>query len=157
MPINDQQLTDNDYYLCFGHLESNGDVNLIGEPQEQQGAGQTRFMTQVPQNLWNDTDNLCTFALWHYDDGTWVTSGLRFINDVKEDWDGSDYSGNSSTYSGATRTGYANGIENVENTTTTNGYDCQYNNLNGMKSTVPVRGLNIVRMKDGKMRKVIVK
>ena len=157
MPINDQQLMDNDYYLCFGHLESNGDVNLIGEPQEQQGAGQTRFMTQVPQNLWNDTDNLCTFALWHYDDGTWVTSGLRFINDVKEDWDGSDYSGNSSTYSGATRTGYANGIENVENTTTTNGYDCQYNNLNGMKSTVPVRGLNIVRMKDGKMRKVIVK
>ena len=151
--IEDQQLMDNDYYLCFGLQESNGDVTIIGEPQKQNGAGQTRFSTQVPQDLWSDTDKLCVFALWHYDDGTWVSSGLRFINAVNEDWDGSDYNGNG-TYSGITRGGEATEIQEVkiENEHIRSIYGLDGSLLENMQ-----RGLNVVRMTDGSVKKILVK
>ena len=153
MAISDDQLKDNDYYLCFGHRETSGVVTLIGEPQLQEGPGQTRFSTQVPQDLWNDKSNLCVFALWHYSDGTWITSGLRFISDVEEDWDGSDYTGKS-TYSGTTRGGDTTGIQETE--ITSQHIQATYN-LSGTTRGTLQRGLNIVRMTDGTVRKVIKK
>lgn len=153
MAISDDQLKDNDYYLCFGHRETSGVVTLIGEPQLQEGPGQTRFSTQVPQDLWNDKSNLCVFALWHYSDGTWITSGLRFISDVEEDWDGSDYTGKS-TYSGTTRGGDTTGIQETE--ITSQHIQATYN-LSGTTRGTLQRGLNIVRMTDGTVRKVIIK
>lgn len=153
MAISDDQLKDNDYYLCFGHRETSGVVTLIGEPQLQEGPGQTRFSTQVPQDLWNDKSNLCVFALWHYSDGTWITSGLRFISYVEEDWDGSDYTGKS-TYSGTTRGGDTTGIQETE--ITSQHIQATYN-LSGTTRGTLQRGLNIVRMTDGTVRKVIKK
>ena len=151
--ISDQQLQDNDYYLCFGHRETNGAVTLISEPILQEGPGQTRFSTQVPQDIWNDKNNLCVFALWHYSDGPWITSGLRFISDVKEDWDGSDYTGKSS-YSGTTRGGDTTGIQ--ETAISSQDIQATYG-INGTVRGTMRRGLNIVRMADGTVRKVIKK
>lgn len=153
MAISDQQLKDNDYYLCFGHRESNGNVTVIGESQKQEGAGQTRFMTQIPQDLWDDSDNLCVFALWHYDDGVWVSSGLRFINSAQEDWDGSDYIGGA-TYSGTTRSGNTTGIEDRKSIL--QDVKATYSLDGSVRSTMQ-RGLNIVRMADGTVHKIIKK
>ena len=154
MDITDDQLQQNDYYLCFGHLESNGNVTIIGEPQKQQGAGQTRFMTQVPQDLWNDTDNLCVFALWHYDDGVWITSNLRFITDDAEVvWDGSDYIGEGK-YSSPTRGDDVTGIFRTEslNPEIHSAY-----RLDGLRSSKLSKGINIIKMSDGVVHKVIIK
>lgn len=153
MAITDDQLKDDEYYLCFGHRETNGAVSLIGEPQLQEGPGQTRFSMQVPQEQWNDMSNLCVFALWHYADGTWITSGLRFINDVKEDWDGSDYAGKN-IYYGTTRGGYTTSIQEISSLS----QDIQSTyNVSGAVRESLQRGLNVVRMTDGTVRKVIVK
>lgn len=153
MAISDDQMKDNDYYLYFGHLEADGAVTLIGEPQLQEGPGQTRFSMQIPQELWDDKNNLCVFALWHYGDGTWITSGLRFINDVKEEWDGSDYSGQNK-YSGITRSGDTTSIRDVKSLSQE--ILSTYNVSGAVRGTLQ-RGLNIVRMTDGTVRKVIIK
>lgn len=154
MAITDDQLQQNDYYLCFGHLESNGNVTIIGEPQKQQGAGQTRFMTQVPQDLWNDTDNLCVFALWHYDDGVWITSNLRFITDDAEVvWDGSDYIGEGK-YSSPTRGDDVTGIFRAESLSPE--IHSAYR-LDGLRSSKLSKGINIIKMSDGVVHKVIIK
>ena len=153
LAISDNQMKENDYYLCFGHREADGAVTLIGEPQLQEGPGQTRFSMQIPQELWDDKNNLCVFALWHYGDGTWITSGLRFINDVKEEWDGSDYSGQNK-YSGITRSGNTTSIRDVESLS--QDILSTYNVSGAVRGTLQ-RGLNIVRMTDGTVRKVIIK
>jgi len=153
MAIVDQQLQDNDYYLCFAHRESTGAVKLIGEPMKQEGPGKTRFSAQIPEDLWNDRNNLCVFSMWHYSDGTWITSGLRFIDEVDENWDGSDYSGRN-TYSGITRGGDTTDIQNADVSSQS------IQDAYGISGTVRgklQRGLNIVRMADGTVRKVIMK
>ena len=153
MSLNDQLLQQNEYYLCFAYKEADGKVSLIGEPQLQDGPGQTRFTAQVPQDIWINDSQLCAFALWHYDDGSWVTSGLRFMNDVHEEWDGSDYSG-TVNYNGTTRGGETSGIMNAE--VLSQDIQAIYG-VNGTAQKTFVRGINIVRMIDGSVRKVIKK
>lgn len=152
MAISDQLLQNNEYYLCFGYLEENGKVTIMGEPMLQDGPGQTRFSAQIPQDRWNDQNKLCVFALWHYSDGTWITSGLRFIDEVDENWDGSDYSGRN-TYSGTTR----GDITNIQKTVFSSQRSQAVYGISGDVRGTLQRGLNIVHMADGTVRKVIKK
>ena len=154
MAINDQQMMTNEYYLCFGCREEDGSVSLIAEPQRQQGAGQTRYLAEVPQIQWGRDADLCTFALWHYDDDVWITSDLRFLNGtVDNQWDGSDYDGEG-TYNGATRSDYTTSIQE----SVVHGQDIQSAyGLGGTVRGTMQRGINILRMKDGSVKKIIKK
>ena len=91
--------------------------------------------------------------MWHYDDGVWVSSGLSFINSAQEDWDGSDYIGGA-TYSGTTRSGNTTGIEDRKSIL--QDVKATYSLDGSVRSTMQ-RGLNIVRMADGTVHKIIKK
>lgn len=147
--LSDTQLEDNEYYLVFAYND-NGDIKVISE-QRQDNPGQVRWAMQVPADQYANENQLCIYALWVYPDGSRVTSGLRsFDGTVNEAWDGSDYSH-------STRGGDETGIQDVMMQHDSQGNLQESYTLTGMKSSHLVKGINIVRMNDGSIRKVYKK
>lgn len=147
--LSDQQLAENQYYLVFGIYDpSTGYVQVIRE-QQQLSPGQTRWATQIPAEQYNN-DNLCVYALWKYSDGANVASGLCFLEGSDEMWDGSNYDN-------VTRGSDPLGIDEHVSDTSTCTAPLQYYGMGGVPSSTMKRGLNIVKMKDGSIRKVIIK
>ncbi len=150
--VTDADLNTHDYYLVFGYRNNIGimhdELSL-----RQQNPGSVRWSAQIPASVINNPDNtLYVYALWKYPNGVEITSGLRTIDDVKEDWD-------DSTYSGSTRSVISNsatGINDILSGTSESDIRESYS-INGMKSDRLNKGLNIVKMSDGKVKKVIVK
>lgn len=152
--ISDQDLINRDYYLVFGYVNANG-TDVRKEPIHQDGIGQTRWSSQFTQAEVNNPSNkFYVFALWKYDNGVKITSGKRFVNGVDEQWDGSW----DDTRAGGDDTTSILQIEDdtipvTESETNAVGIY----SVSGKPLTQYAKGLNIVRMKDGTVRKVYVK
>ena len=80
-----------------------------------------------------------------------ITSGLRYLNSVDEEWDGSSYSG--VTRAVIANTTAINNINHVDDSATLQ----EYYSTSGIKSNSPYKGFNIIRMSDGSIKKVMVK
>ena len=149
--VSDTDLEGHEYYLVFGYIDANGQMH-DAMSQRQQNVGEVRWSTQISSSEMNSPSNtLYVYALWKYSDGAEITSGLRQLNSVDERWDGS-------SYDGSTRSVIANAtaISNIEH-----GEDAitphEYYMTNGMKSQGLSKGLNVIRMSDGTVKKMIVK
>ena len=94
--LTDSNLQDYDYYLVFGYYTGSS-INRTYHDMtslRQSEAGQVRWSTQIPTSIISDTGNmLYVYALWKYSDGVEITSGLRTLSGVDEEWDDSSYSG----------------------------------------------------------------
>ena len=147
--LSDTQLEDNEYYLVFAYND-NGNIKVISE-QRQDNPGQVRWAMQVPADQYANENQLCIYALWVYPDGSRVTSGLlSFDGNADNAWDGSDYSH-------STRGGDETGIQDLSMQRDSQGNLQESYTLTGMKSSHLVKGINIVRMNDGSIRKVYKK
>lgn len=149
--VSDTDLEGHEYYLVFGYLDANGQMH-DATSLRQQNAGEVRWSTQISTSEINNSGNtLYVYALWKYDNGVEITSGLRFVNSVDEYWDGS-------SYTGGTRAVIANttGINNVY-AEKGNVNPCEYYSIKGMKLQKQSQGINIIRMSDGTVKKVMVK
>lgn len=149
--VSDTDLEGHEYYLVFGYIDANGQMH-DAMSQRQQNVGEVRWSTQISSSEMNSPSNtLYVYALWKYSDGAEITSGLRQLNSVDERWDGS-------SYDGSTRSVIANAtaISNIQH-----GEDAitphEYYMTNGMKSQGQSKGLNIIRMSDGTVKKMMVK
>ena len=148
--VSDTDLEGHEYYLVFGYIDSNGQMHDTSS-QRQKNAGEVRWSTQIPSSEIENSSNTYVYALWKYNNGVEITSGLRYANRVDEDWDGS-------SYSGTTRTVLANTTEiNNVNIQLGEASSQEYYSVNGLKLHGLSKGLNIVRMSDGKVKKVIIK
>ena len=102
----------------------------------------------------NGSEKPCICIVHDYGNDVKITSDVYLENGTKS-WDGSTYSKHTETQ--ITRGGFdATKIENVEN----NGQIEEPINIfsiNGTQTNKMVRGMNIIRMKDGSVRKVFVK
>lgn len=148
--VSDNDLEGHEYYLVFGYRDGNGNMHDASS-QRRQYVGEMRWSTQISSSEIDDPNNtLYVYALWKYDNGVEITSGLRLINGVDENWDGSSYSGNTRTVISDVKIVDNN---NKEKTVVPQ----EYYSPNGAKSNVPSEGLNIIKMGDGSVRKVIFK
>ena len=146
--VSDNDLEGHEYYLVFGYRDGNGNMHDASS-QRRQYVGEMRWSTQIPSSeIDNPNNTLYVYALWKYDNGVEITSGLRLINGVDENWDGSSYSGNTRTVISDVKIVNNN---NKEKTVVPQ----EYFSLNGTKSNVPSKGLNIIKMGDGSVKKVI--
>ena len=94
--------------------------------------------------------DVCIFTVKDYDDGVKITSDLLCLDKVVEIWDASTYT--NETVSEITRGGTTN-----INSWRISQENKSYYSVNGVKTERLVRGLNIVRMEDGTVKKVIIK
>ena len=147
--VSDADLEGHEYYLVFGYIDGNGQMH-DATSQRQLAQGEVRWSTQILSSEMNNSNNtLYVYALWKYNNGVEITSGLRYISSVDEYWDGS-------SYSGATRAVIADA-------TAIDAISCDadtpqgYYSANGMKSSRPSKGLNIVKLRDGSVKKIMVK
>lgn len=149
--VSDADLEGHEYYLVFGYIDNNGQMH-DAKSLLQKNPGEIRWSNQLSSLELSDSNNHpYVYALWKYNNGVEITSGLCFMNSIDEYWDGS-------SYSGVTRSVIDNptAIDNV--------YDCDnvvmpriYYSTNGMTSQRPLKGFNIVRMNDGTVKKVFNK
>lgn len=151
--LTDEQLKQNEYYLVFGYVDGNGyyhDYNSL----RQADLGQTRWSTQIPAEILNASANkVYVYALWKYDDGIEVTSGLCYIDGSKdENWDGS-------TFDGSTRSVICNDISAIDGTymPVHSPANKQLFTVNGIMASHKINGLNLVRTSDGLVKKIIIK
>ena len=149
--VSDTDLEGHEYYLVFGYLDNNGQTH-DATSQKQQNPGEVRWSKQISSSeVDNPNNKLYVYALWKYNDGVEITSGIRYIDSIDEDWDGS-------TYDGTTRTVIANAtaIDNV-NFDAGKATPIEYFSTGGKKSLSPSKGFNIIRMCDGTVKKVMIK
>ena len=91
--LSDADLEGHDYYLVFGYRDGAGAYHDMTSLR-QTNPGEVRWSTQIPSAVLNDAGNLpYVYALWKYSNGVEITSGLRTLNGVDENWDDSSYSG----------------------------------------------------------------
>lgn len=149
--VSDADLEGHDYYLVFGYMDSNGQMHDAAS-QRQQAPGEVRWSTQISTSEMNNSSNtLYVYALWKYNNGVEITSGLRYIGSVDEEWDGSSYSGlTRAIIADATA---IDAISYDSDKTTPQ----EYYSTNGVRSSRPSKGLNIVKMRDGSVKKIMVK
>ncbi len=143
--MDDASLGANDYYLVFGYRDTNGNMHDI-KSISQQNAGEQRWSVI---DYTEGRNNAYVYALWKYDDGAEVTSGLCLESHVEEDWDGS-------TYNGVTRSVIADatGINILPSISVgSDGSECY--TIDGQKSSHMKKGLNIIRRNDGQFVKVV--
>ena len=141
--IDDASLGANDYYLVFGYQDAEGKMHDVST-MKQQNVGEQRWSSS--QTAFNG--NAYVYALWKYDDGSEVTSGLCMESSVDENWDGS-------TYDGSTRSviEMATGISIISSTQIQE--NAEYYSLDGIKTNQMKKGINIVRRKDGQIVKIV--
>lgn len=145
--IDDSSLDSNDYYLVFGYRDANGNMHDVST-MSQQNVGEQRWSTSMTSSGYADgRNNAYVYALWKYDDGAEITSGLRFESHVDEKWDGS-------TYNGTTRSVIADvtGISTVSSNPA-GANSREYYTINGQKTNQMQKGLNIIRREDGQFVK----
>lgn len=90
--------------------------------------------------------------MWKYNNGVENTSGLRTANGVDEAWDGSAYSGKTRFVIDDSPTSI-NGISSESSESDVK----ESYSINGLKSDRHNKGFNIVKMSDGRVKKVFVK
>lgn len=148
--LSDADLQNCDYYLVFGYIDANGTMHDFAS-QQQMNPGEVRWSKQLSSEAVNNSSNtLYVYALWKYASAE-VTSGLRTVNSVDEEWDGSDYTG-------VTRSviGQATAIEEQS----VNQYPTSINevySIDGRKQSQMTRGMNVVKNSDGSVKKVMLK
>ena len=150
--VTDADLEAHDYYLVFGYRDKNG--NMHDETSlQQQNPGSVRWSVQIPASVINNYSNtLYVYALWKYNNGVEITSGLRTANGVDEAWDGSTYSGKTRSVIDDSPTGINDIFSESSDSDVKESYS-----INGLKSDRLNKGFNIVKMSDGRVKKVIVK
>ena len=150
--VTDSDLESHDYYLVFGYRDNNGTMHDASSLR-QHNPGSVRWSVQIPAAVLNNSNNtLYVYALWKYNNGVEITSGLRTANNVDEAWDGSTYSGSTRAVIGNSATG----IDNILSETSESDVRESYS-VKGMKSDRLNKGFNIVKLSDGRVKKVIVK
>lgn len=144
--IDDASLGTYDYYLVFGYRDADGNLHDVSSVR-QQNVGEQRWSTQM-QSV-EGRSNAYVYALWKYSDGAEITSGLCLESHVEEAWDGS-------TYNGATRSVIADitGISDFPSIAF-GSEKCEYYSVSGQKMGQSKNGLNIIRLTDGQVIKVI--
>lgn len=141
--LDDASLGINDYYLVFGYQDADGKMHDVSTMRQQNVGEQRWSCTQTAFN-----GNAYVYALWKYDDGSEVTSGLCMESSVDENWDGSTYDGSTrSVIDAATGINEIPFIQTQEN--------AEYYSPDGIKNNQLKRGLNIVRTQDGHVVKII--
>jgi hypothetical protein len=147
--IDDASLGLNDYYLVFGYRDVNGEMHDVSSVS-QQNIGEQRWSSLMSSSGYNDgSNNAYVYALWKYNDGAEITSGLCLESHIEEDWDGS-------TYNGVTRSVIADVTSIKGNLSTSAGSnECEYYTINGQKSNHIMKGLNIIRRNDGQFVKYV--
>jgi len=150
--VSDADLTYYDYYLVFGYQNSVTGGLVEHGRLVQNGAGQCRFDSDFSREEVLDVSNTFqVYSQWCYDDGVTITSGKRigFGEDGNTDssWDGSDYSGKGGTARLVRRN---SGIsEDLDEAPTVSGIY----SADGKRHADYVKGMNILRMSDGTVRK----
>ena len=157
--VKDEDLINHKYFLVFGYRDKYGKMH-DEESLPQEEPGKVRWSTQLEEDVVNDPSNtLYVYALWKYNDGVEITSGLRtasringnWVSSADEDWDDSSYDGKTrSVLEGTT------GIVEVYDTQETDTAK-EYYMVNGTKSSTLVKGINIIRMSNGSVKKVMMK
>ena len=151
--LSDRDLEGHEYYLVFGYLDSNGFMHDT-EAQRQLCPGEVRWSTQITSSeLNNPANTLYVYSLWRYEDNVEVTSGLRTTDSLNDDWDGS-------SYSGTVRAIIAQLMvpESILDTIDLSSHDINsVYSIHGLKVDYLKRGINIIKMNDGSIKKVLVK
>lgn len=149
--LSDNDLEGLEYYLIFGYRDQNGEMHDL-DSQRQMAPGVVRWSNKFPESVINNASNtFYVYALWKYSDGVEITSGLRMTDRVDELWDGSSYLGTTrSVIANKTAISYPTIIES-------NDIHEEYYSLDGTKVNNPSKGINIVRMSDGRVKKVMIK
>lgn len=90
-PLGNQEILDLGYWYVYGYTDARGAMHEIETTQ-------LRY-THTTADIYNNPENtFWVYSFWTYDDGSVVTSGLRYL-------DGSeDYDFDASTFDGSTRT-----------------------------------------------------
>jgi len=86
--VSDDDLMNRQYFLVFGYVDGNN-VHHDHVAKEQLEPGTVRWSS--PYSTSETMQKAYVYSLWRYDDGVEVTSGLRMINSLDDNWDGSDY------------------------------------------------------------------
>ncbi|MCH5239172.1 MAG: T9SS type A sorting domain-containing protein [Muribaculaceae bacterium] len=88
--VPDSTLTSQNYINVYGYTDANGIDHEISSTS-------LRYLSTYP-SLYNDNSNrFWVYALWNYDDGSIVSSGLRYLDgEVNEDFDASGFMGGNS-------------------------------------------------------------
>ena len=141
--IDDSSLGAYDYYLIFGYRDENGNMHDLGSIR-QENVGEQRWSN----SMGNINGNAYVYALWKYDDGAEITSGLCMEYSIDESWD-------RSTYDGSTRSVIAEATGINKTPTIQTQEKMEYYSLDGQKSFQPRRGINIVRTNDGTTVKIV--
>jgi hypothetical protein len=146
--LSDDELLDREYYLVFGYIDANGKMtDLACERQGQ--SGEVRWSKQFSPAILNNSNNIIyVYALWKYESAE-VTSGLRTLNTVDENWDGSDFSGKTRSVICNVTAIHEINTEAAVNTSAFYSLDGRVGHL--------TKGMNIVKMSDGRVKKVFIK
>ena len=150
--VTDADLVSHDYYLVFGYIDSNG-IMHDESSLRQENPGAVRWSVQIPASIINNSSyTLYVYALWKYPNGEEITSGLRTVSDVNEDWD-------NSTYSGMTRSVISNYVTDLNDAQLKSSQSeiIETYSVIGVRTNKHHKGLNIVKMGDGSVKKIIVK
>ena len=88
--VPDSTLTSQNYINVYGYTDANGFDHEISSTS-------LRYLSTYP-SLYNDNSNrFWVYAVWKYDDGSIVSSGLRYLDgEVNEDFDASGFMGGNS-------------------------------------------------------------
>ena len=148
--LSDTDLQECEYYLVFGYLDANGIMHDFAS-QLQTNPGEVRWSKQMPADIVNNSSNtLYVYALWKYG-SIEVTSGLRSVNSVDEDWDDSDYSGHTRGIISQSTAISEHKMDNY----LTNVSDIY--SIDGKKKSQMSKGMNIVKNSDGSVKIVMHK
>lgn len=149
--LSDTDLQDCEYYLVFGYIDASGNMHDLTSVQ-QLNPGEVRWSKQLSSAIVNDNNNtIYVYALWKYDNVE-ITSGLRTVNSVDEEWDGSDYSGNTRWVIWE-----MTGIKDVNLDNVTSSAISKVYSLDGRMNNHLNKGINIVRVGDAAIKKVVIK
>lgn len=87
-PLNNQQILDLGYTYVYGYTDKDGKMTVLASTPE------LRY-THTDSKTYNDSSlRFWAYSVWHYSDGSVVTSGLRYLDGSEDyDFDASSFSG----------------------------------------------------------------
>ena len=87
-PLNNQEILDLGYTYVYGYTDASGVMHKLASTPE------LRYTHTTSDIYNNSTYRFWAYSVWHYTDGSVVTSGLRYLDGSEDyDFDASEFSG----------------------------------------------------------------
>lgn len=154
-----QKLMSKDYYLVFGYRDASGYHDVLTKKQDTDGNLRYAVLDAAVFNQ----PNLYVYSMWMYGNDK-VTSGLRYRastttlpSDVDENWDGSVFTDETPVMITGTRAVVTEDVNAIDDVEAVDAAPIAYYGIDGKQNRTPQRGLNIVKMSDGTVKKILVK